>query len=396
MGEANNKNSKKASNLIKSIVLVFVGFVMGACAMKLYNHISYLRQAKNIYQKVATVRYVLDNEYLYEYDEDKLADYAALGMVMSLDEPYTMYYPAEEFAKYSDSGNGDFIGIGIIVTADYEKNNINIESVVKGSPAEKAGICDGDILCGVNGKEYSVEEYTEAVARVRGNAGDGSVGENVKITVIRNGEKKDFDIIREKVHTDSVETKLLNADIGYIKISKFNGSDGTNQTTYEEFREKYNEIRANGAKKLIIDLRDNGGGNLDVVVDIIDMLVPKGNIMYSEDKNGNRSYRKSDAEETDMPMAVLVNGQSASASELMTGALRDYEKATIVGTKTYGKGVMQGVYPFTDGSAMVVTIAKYYTPKGICVQDEGITPDIIIEEEDGEDVQLSKAIEILS
>lgn len=395
MKKSNNKNSKKAFgfNLIKSIILIFAGFAVGACTMKLYDHIKYLRLTKNIYQKVATVQYVLDNEYLYEYDADKLADYAALGMVMSLNEPYTMYYPAEDFAKYSDSGNGDFVGVGIIVTADYEKNTINIESVVNGSPAEKAGICGGDILCGVNGKEYSAAEYAEAVSMICGDNSDNSVGENVKLTILRNGEKMDFDIIREKVHTDSVESKLLNAETGYIKISEFNGSDGTNKTTYEEFRESYNEIRANGAKKLIIDLRDNGGGDLDVVVDIIDMLVPKGTIMYSEDKNGNRSYRKSDAEETDMPMVVLVNGQSASASELMTGALRDYGKATIVGTKTYGKGVMQGVYPFTDGSAMVVTIAKYYTPNGTCVQDEGITPDIIIEEED---VQLNKAIEILN
>lgn len=389
---------KKKLKWLAPTIAAVLGLTIGAGGMKIYDHIQYLRRTEDLYAKVATVQYILDNEYLYEYDESVLADYAALGMVIGLDDPYTMYYSAEEFSDYSDSGNGDFVGIGIIVTANYEQNVIQIESVIKGGPSEKAGIKAGDILFAVDGTEYSAMEYAEAIAKVRGmDEEGGSVGKSVNITVLRGGEKISFDIIREKVHTESVESKLLNDGIGYIKISEFNSSDGVNPDTYEEFKSHYNSLREQGAKKLVIDLRDNGGGDLDVVVNIIDMLVPKGNIMYSEDKHGRRDYIKSDSEETDLPIAVVVNGQSASASELMTGALKDYQKATVVGTKTYGKGVMQRVYPFTDGSAMVVTVAKYYTPNGTCVQDEGITPDIVIEPGEGEeDLQLNKAIEILS
>lgn len=380
------------------LVSAMLGISCGAVGMKAYDTIQSFRRAEDIYSKVATVKYILDNEYLYEYDEDEISDYAAMGMVAGLSDPYTMYYSAEDFKTYTDSGNGDFVGIGVIVVADYENNAIVIESVVKDGPAEKAGVCAGDILCGVDGEEYSVMEYADAVAKVRGlDIEGGSVGKSVNITLLRDGERMSFDIVREKVHTESVQSKRLDDEIGYIKISEFNASDGENPDTYKEFKTHYEALRESGAKKLIIDLRNNGGGDLDVALNIIDMLVPEGNIMYSEDKHGRRSYEKSDANETDMPIAVLVNGGSASASELMTGALKDYEKATIIGTKTYGKGVMQGVFPFTDGSAMVVTVAKYYTPNGICVQDEGITPDIVIEAGDGEgDVQLNRAIEELN
>lgn len=389
---------KRRLKWLAPTIAAVLGLTFGAGGMKIYDHIQYLRRTEDLYSKIATVQYILDNEYLYEYDESVIADYAALGMVMGLDDPYTMYYSAEEFSDFNDSGNGDFVGIGIIVTANYEENVIKIESVVKGGPSEAAGIKAGDILFAVNGTEYSAMEYAEAIAMVRGvDEEGGSVGKSVNITVLRNGEQISFDIVRKKVHTESVESKLLDNETGYIKISEFNTSDGVNADTYEEFKNHYDGLRAQGAKKLVIDLRDNGGGDLDIVVNIIDMLVPKGNIMYSEDKHGRRDYIKSDSEETDMPMAVLVNGQSASASELMTGALKDYGKATIVGTKTYGKGVMQRVYPFTDGSAMVVTVAKYYTPNGTCVQDEGITPDVVVEQGDvEEDLQLNKAIEILS
>lgn len=387
----NTKKERKKTWLY--CVLVLAGIIIGASLMFTYNSYSSYSRAKDLYQKIATVEYVLDNEYLYDYDEEEVADFAAWGMTAGLKDPYTVYYPSKEFSSFSEDANGDFVGIGITVVANTEKNVIEIESVTEGAPADKAGILPGDILIKVDDESYSAMNYAEAVSRVRGlHYEDGSVGKEVKIGVVRDGKEKEFNIIREKIHIESVESKLLDNGIGYLKISGFNTADGKNLDTFEEFKTHFGELKEQGAQKLIIDVRDNGGGDLHVVTKIIDMLVPKGVLMYSEDKNGKRDYMYSDKNEVDIPMAVLVNGYSASASELLTGALKDYEKATIIGTKTYGKGVMQRVYPLSDGSGMVVTVAKYYTPKGTCVQDTGITPDIEIE---GEEKQMEKAIEIL-
>ena len=377
---------------IMPVITAVLGVVIGALCMNLYNQKEFLEGVEDLYSKVGTMKYILDNEYLYDYDPEKIADGAALGMTLALEEPYSIYYPKEQFAEFYDAGNGDFVGIGVVVVNNIENGTIEVESVVKGGPAEKAGVMPGDRLFSVEGVEYIATTFAEAVAAVR-----GEEGTEVNITVLRNNEPIDMKIMREKIHTDSVESKIAEGDIGYIKISEFNSTDGENPDTYQEFKTHYEKLREQGAKKLIIDLRDNGGGELVAVSGIVDMLVPKGNIMYTEDKHGYREYIKSDAEETDMEMVVIVNGNSASASELMTGALKDYKKATVVGTKTYGKGVMQRSYPFTDGSGVVVTIAKYYTPGGTCVQDEGITPDIVVEmdENSREDLQMAKALEIL-
>lgn len=389
--EKDFKKVKRWGYILPVLTMVF-GIVIGAVSMNLYNQYKFFQNVEDLYSKVGTMKYVLDNEYLYDYDPEKIADGAALGMTLALEEPYTIYYPKEQFAEFYDAGNGDFVGIGVVVINNTENGTIEVESVVKGGPAEKAGVLPGDRLFSVEGVEYTSVTFAEAVTAVRGEAGT-----EVNLTVLRNNEPIDMKIMREKIHTDSVESKIAEGDIGYIKISEFNASDGENPDTHHEFITHYEKLREQGAKKLIIDLRDNGGGELGAVSGIVDMLVPKGNIMYTEDKHGNREYIKSDDKETDMEMVVLVNGNSASASELMTGALKDYKKATVVGTKTYGKGVMQRSYPFTDGSGVVVTIAKYYTPGGTCVQDEGITPDVIVEmdENSQEDLQMAKALELL-
>lgn len=393
-GEIEKKGSEKQRKwgFILPIITAVFGVIIGAVCMNIYNYNSFYKSVSDLYSKVGTMKYVLDNEYLYDYDSEKLADGAALGMTLALEEPYTVYYPKEQFEQFSAAGNGDFVGVGIVVINNTENGTIEVESVVKGGPAEKAGVLPGDRLYAVEGVEYTSVNFAEAVAAVRGEAGT-----EVNITVLRNNESIDMTIMREKIHTESVESRMEEGDIGYIKISEFNSSDGENPDTYEEFKTHYDKLREKGAKKLIIDLRDNGGGELGAVSGIIDMLVPEGNIMYTEDKQGKREYIKSDANETDMEMVVLVNGNSASASELMTGALKDYKKATIVGTKTFGKGVMQRIYPFTDGSGIVVTVAKYYTPAGTCVQDEGIIPDVVIEmnKDSQEDTQMAKALEIL-
>ncbi len=387
--EKKARRKKKA----KQILLFFSGFVIGMAFLGIYNYYASYFRANDLHQKVLTAEFVLKNEYLYDYDEEKMADYAVLGMTAGLNDPYTIYYPKDSFSAFNDDSNGDFVGIGIEVVLNRENNTIDIENVTKGGSADTAGIKAGDVLFKVDGEEFSGTEFYEAVSKVRGMQYEGgSVGKEVKITVKRNGEEKEFSVIREKIHTKSVEAEIMNKDIAYMKISGFKTSDGESPDTFEEFKENLEALKEKGAKKLIIDLRDNGGGDLRIVTKITDMIIPKGVLMYTEYKNGDKNYIYSDENEINMPIVVLTNGYSASASELLTGALKDYKKATVIGTKTYGKGVMQQVFPFSDGSGMVVTVAKYYTPSGVCVQDTGITPDIEIE---NEEEQLKKAIEIL-
>ncbi len=365
---------------------------------------------RGIYSKLLGIQSVLDDAFLYDYDEEKAADYAALGLSVSLDDPYTVYYNKQQFSDYMNAGSGDFVGIGVTVMFDKENDEIKVISVMDNSPGFEAGILPGDVITAVDGEKYTGTQMNDAVSKIRGLDLEGSVeGTSVNVTVRRSGEEKELTIVRKRIHQDTVKSEMLSNNTGYIRISSFNRGDGKDElSTSDEFMNALDELTGKGMEKLIIDVRDNGGGDVDVVSKIVDRLVPEGLIMYTIDKKGRRDEIKSDSRELSMPMAILVNGNSASASELMTGALRDHKKATVIGTKTFGKGVMQRVYPFSDGSGMSVTVARYYTPNGICVQDEGITPDIISElPEDikdtpvssldkNKDVQLQKAIEVLS
>jgi len=270
------------------------------------------------------------------------------------------------------------------------------------SPAEKAGIRAGDILRAVDGEEFYSSQILDASQKLK----NGEIGSEVIVTIEREGKGTfDLTVIREKIIKETVTSKLINEDVGYIRISEFDyNKERENNNTADEFKEHFNALKTAGMEKMIIDLRNNPGGELSVVCDIADMLVPKGIITYTEDKRGRRETYKSDKNECDMPIVLLVNGGSASASEVLTGALRDYGKATVVGTKTYGKGIVQTVIPFSDGSGMSVTIAKYYTPNGECIHEVGIEPDIVVEMdtdktisdlEYNEDIQLQKAVELL-
>lgn len=362
-----------------------------------------------LYSKLSGIQSVLDDAFLYDVDEEKAADYAALGLSASLNDPYTVYYNKQQFSDYMDAGSGDFVGIGITVMFDKDNNEIKVISVMDNSPGFEAGILPNDVITAVDGEKYSGTQMNDAVSKIRGIDSGGDVeGTSVNVTVRRGNDEKQLTIVRKRIHQDTVKAEMLDNKIGYIRISSFNRSANADElSTSDEFLKSLNELLGKGMEKLIIDVRDNGGGDVEVVSKIVDRLVPSGLIMYTVDKKGRRDEVKSDSTELDMPMVVLVNENSASASELMTGALRDHKKATVVGVKTFGKGVMQRIYPFSDGSGMSVTVARYFTPAGICVQDEGITPDVISELpndkketpaaslDKSEDTQLQKAIEIL-
>lgn len=365
---------------------------------------------RDLYSKLAGIQSVLDSEFLYDYDKEKAADTAALGLSVSLDDPYTIYYSAKQFSDYMDAGSGDFVGIGITVMFDKENDEIKVISVMDNSPGFEAGILPGDVIVAVDGTAYSGSQMNDAVSKIRGlDLTENVEGTSISVTVKRGSEEKEMTIVRKRIHQETVTYDMLGGNVGYIRISAFNRSANKEEkSTSDEFLSALDSLIDSGMEKLVIDVRDNGGGDVEVVSKIVDRLVPEGLIMYTIDKKGIRSEIKSDSEELNMPMVVLVNGNSASASELMTGALKDHNKAMIVGEKTFGKGVMQRIYPFSDGSGMSITVARYYTPLGVCVQDEGIIPDVVVSQADElkdipassldkeNDLQLKKAVEILN
>ena len=394
------------------IITVIVTAVVVCFLTNVWRDISFVQNNGKILSKLGQIAGYLKEDGLYAVDEEKLIDYAALGMTLSVDDPYTNYYPKEQFENYTVNLKNSYVGLGIVLGVDEEQNKIVVISPYENGPGAKAGILAGDYILAVNGTEYTAESFNEAVAQMRGQDSEEQEGGSVQLTVQR-GDGAPFvvEVRREAVQKETVTTKMLSDGIGYLRITAFDSKDQEDETakdTFDEFQEGIQTLQDQGMDKLILDLRDNPGGDLNVVSNIADQLLPEGIITYTEDKDGERSSTLySDANELGVPMAVLVNGGSASASEVLTGALKDYQKATIIGTKTYGKGIVQTVIPFSDGSGMSVTTAKYYSPNGVCIQDIGIEPDIAVELPQGleksiadltaeEDTQLQKAIEVLN
>lgn len=354
-------------------------------------------------QKINAVNTFLEKEYLYDFDNSEMNENALKAYVESLNEPYTHYYPAPEFLSYIGNIQEGYVGIGVVVGINSD-NLIEVISAVEDGPAFNMGIMPGDILKAVDGVEYDGNGMTEAVNAIR----IGKEGTTVELTILRNDEEISVSIERKTIHSESVKSEMLEKDIGYMRITGFNMPSETDEkSTHTEFKEHIAKLQDGGMKKLIIDLRDNPGGILTEVCDIADDLLPEGVITYIEDKNGERKYYNSDANSIDIPLVVLINGNSASASEVLTGALEDYGKAVIVGETSYGKGIVQNVYSFSDGSGISMTSAKYYTPNGICIHDKGIEPDVKIDAgeeyknsyitltEHEKDIQLQKALEII-
>ncbi len=347
-------------------------------------------------EKISTIATILDQKYVDEIDFDKMEEGIYDGMVRALGDPYTDYMTAEEFSQFLEDNEGEFYGIGVEVIADTTDGSIRVISPIIGTPAEKAGILPDDRIIKVNDTDVSAESIDEAIKLIK-----GEEGTSVKVTIYRQstGEIKDFDIVREKINVQTVESKIVDDNIGYLRITSFK------ENTYDQFKEHYESLMGQNIKGLVIDVRNNPGGNLDVVEKITDMLIPEGTLVYTIDKEGNREDYTSDANCINIPLCVLVNGNSASASEILSGAVQDTGTGKLVGTQTFGKGLVQGLYPLSDGSGLKITIQKYYTPKGVCIQGEGITPDYVVElpeelqyqltiEED-KDTQLQKALEVI-
>ncbi len=393
---------------IKCVVIGILSASLGAGAMAIYKDIDYVllendAVEEKFVKKLTMINEQLSKRYIYDVDKEKVFNSAIKGYVWGLEEDYTNYYTKEDFETFTSSVEETYVGIGVVV-APNEEGFIEIISAFEDSSAYNAGVKPGDILYKVNGEEYYAEEMDKAIAQIK----NGKEGESVNLSVLRKGEEIEINVKREVVSMSSVKSKMYSNDIGYVRISAFNTEGDSSKTdTYSEFCENVESLREQGAKKLIIDLRDNPGGTLDVVVDIADYLLPEGLITYVEYKDGTKQEYKSDKKAIDMPMVVLINENSASASEVLTGALKDHKKATIVGTTSFGKGVVQSIIPFSDGSGMTMTIAKYYSPNGVCIHGTGIEPDVVVELDekyDGyyaselpqeDDLQMMKAVELL-
>lgn len=352
---------------------------------------------RQVQEKLEEIEGLINDHYLNETDEELVERYLYTGLLYGLGDPYAAYYTAEEYASLLDGSSGSYCGIGAMFSQNMNTGIITVVKVYKGCPAMEAGLLPGDILYAVEGQEATGQDLTKLVSEIK-----GEEGTSVRLTMVREGETDylDFDVKRQRVEVPTVAWEMLEDQIGYIAVSEFD------IVTSEQFSSALEELEADGMKGLIIDLRDNGGGVVRAVTEMADRMLPEGLIVYTEDKYGNRSEARSDAEHFfDLPLAVLVNGNSASASEIFAGAIKDYQVGSIVGTRTYGKGIVQQPFQLEDGTAIKLTISKYYTPKGNDIHGKGIEPDVEVELDEAlrgkavitheEDNQLQTAMDVV-
>jgi carboxyl-terminal processing protease len=322
------------------------------------------------------IKSYINKYFLYDDDvnDDDYVQAQYKAMLDILGDPYSCYYTPEEYKKILEMNDGSYVGIGAMVAQNEQSGAITIVNTFPDSPASKAGLKSGDIIYKVDGRQVTGMSIDIVITEIKGDSDT-----DVNITIIRSGEVEplDFKITRKKIDFQTVTYKKLTEDgqkIGYISISEFD------TVTVKQFTQALKELDEWGAQGLVFDLRNNPGGLVDSVTDILDELLPEGVLVYMEDKNGNRTDQyTSDDTYVDAPMTVLINGSSASAAEIFAGAMKDFGAAKIIGTTSYGKGIVQQVFPLSDGSAVKLTVEKYFTPSGVCIHGTGITPDIEVE-----------------
>ena len=333
--------------------------------------------------KLNAIDSVLESFYFGDVDDETAKDNIYKAYLSSYGDKYTMYYTADEYKALKESTNGKFYGIGAVCQLSGE-GGVLLVDVYDNGAGYQAGLRSGDRVVNVDGRDITDMELSSAVALIKGDKGT-----SVTLEVIRGTERLTFSAVRDAVEAKTVSYTLLDNNIGYLSISQFE------EVTTKQFKAAVEDLQSQGMKGFVIDIRNNPGGLLDTVVGMLKYMLPDGLIVYTEDKQGNRKeYKGQDNDEFNLPLAVIVNGNSASASEIFAGAIQDYGKGTIIGTQTYGKGIVQTVKPLTDGSAIKFTIAKYFTPKGQDIHGKGVTPDMVVEYDTDADVdtQLDAAI----
>ena len=393
---------KKIGKVLLAFLLVigvgFTGFTLGKNSSK-DNALLSQENQKHMAQMEA-MKELIDENFLFDYDEKQLYDGSLKGMFENLKDPYTAYYTKDEFDKLMESVNGKYAGIGVAVQAS-DEGYIKAISVFDESPAKKAGIEVGDYITKVDGESYSADQLEEAVSKIRGN-----IGEKVKITVLRKNnkdkaEEKEIEVERADVKVDTVDSKVVERygnSVGYIKIKEFE------DVTKEEFAKELKSLKDQNVDGIVMDLRNNPGGSLDVCLAIADTFLDEGIIVSTVDKKGKEIVENSDKEMDKTPMTVLINENSASASEILAGAFKDRGRAKIIGKTSFGKGIVQKLFPLEDGSGVKITISEYFTPNKTKIHKIGVKPDIEVEnnndnildiEQLDQDDQFNKAMDTL-
>ena len=405
--EQKNENGKFLKGLFCGVILVLI--CMAGCLLHLQWKMTRWAAVSTDSEKTETldmnlsqvkkkageIEELINAYYLDEIDGQKVEDTMYTGMVAGLEDPYSVYYSKEELESMEESISGAYSGIGATLTQDPDTGELSVVSCFDGTPAQEAGLQPGDVITGWNGNSVEGMELSELVSKIKTDP-----EEQLTLEIERDGETLEVELTRREVQIPTVEYEMLDDQIGYIRLVEFD------EVTADQFKEALEDLENQNMKKLIIDVRNNPGGVLQVVCDMLDQLLPEGLIVYTEDKNGNRKEYTSDEEhQFTKPLAVLANENSASASEIFAGAIQDYGIGTIVGTTTFGKGIVQRTFYLSDGTGVKLTVAKYYTPKGHDIHKKGITPDVETELDEElknqssisheEDNQLQKAIEVL-
>ena len=410
MNEKHEKTAEKIYKVVMLIVLTaFITFMVTSLSLytyftknpvyKLITGDTSLTESDDIDAYLSRIKSVIDKNYLWKdkIDENKLKDGAIEGYVKALGDKYTEYIPKTEIKEFTENITGSFVGIGIYMIADEDSQKIIVYYPIPDSPAEKAGIKSGDIILRVDGKEYGYDDFNIIADNIKGEAGT-----KVKLVIERDGKEQEFEITREKIETNPISSKIIKENIGYVNLPSFDTDSS------KKLKEKVDDLVSKGAKSLILDLRNNGGGIVEESTNIADFFLDKDKtIMTTKDNKEKEETTKSKTKKVyEMPLIVLTNENTASASEILTAALKDNERATVIGTKTYGKGVIQTVLTLSDGSGLKITTAEYFTPNGTEINKKGIKPNIEVKLPDTvksiyavkeeEDTQLNRAIEELS
>lgn len=371
-----------------------IGFLLATIA--LMTATAFVDKYYYVDKKLLAIESVLNTYYVGDIDQSKLQEGIYKGFVAGVGDAYTNYYTVDEYTSFKEKSSGTYAGIGIQMTIDKTDNTIIVTNVFEGSPAETAGVKKEDKIIKAAGKTVTGDDFETVPKLVK-----GEPGTEVTLIIYRPSEEQTFEytLVRENISYPTVSSRMLPDDLGYIQITQFE------EVTYDQFKEALVEIENLGAKGLILDLRNNPGGLLNITEKIADELVPEGIVVSTKDKDGKGSEYYADTEYSKLPIVILVNSNSASASEVLAGALKDYNRAKLVGETTFGKGVVQSIVPLRDGSALKLTTAQYFTPSGVCIQGIGIDPDYEVrlsaedllsgQLTDEQDTQLQKAIEVL-
>lgn len=375
------------NKILKTIIAVLLIAIISSISTLglIYYALGFNEQGFSNLMRFITAYRFIETKYVNDTDDVKLIDGAIDGMVKSLNDPHSNYLSPKMYKTLMEQTEGSFAGIGVVMGMDNEQK-IHIVGIMENSPGQKAGLQEGDEILAVDGVPVTQMAFDEVAAHVRGQAGT-----DVVLTIMRDNTNQDITITRDNIKLKTVGHKMLDNNIGYIQIVSFS------EDTANEFNEAYNDLKNQGMKALVLDLRNNPGGLLTTCVEIAKKLVPKGEIVSIVDKQGNKETYSSSLEAPEYPLVVLINKNSASASEILSGAIQDTKAGTIIGNISYGKGSVQTILPMFEDDAVKLTIAKYYTPSGRSIDGTGITPDIEInlDENATSDTQLDKALEIL-